>query len=130
MELCHDVFARKWGCSFYDGFMDAGASVFVFPCRSMGTRTQTTTIYYTLPEDRYVKITVVNTLGKEVAKLVDGMVSAGYKSVTFDANSLPSGVYFYRMQAGPSSGDAERHGAQGAHSGQAFSDMKKMLLVK
>ena len=90
----------------------------------------TTTIYYTLPEDRYVKIIIINTLGREVATLVDGYVSAGYKSVTFDASSLPSGVYFYMMQAVPSSGDAERHGAQGAHSGQAFSNMKKMLLVK
>ena len=72
----------------------------------------TTTIYYNLSEDSHVKIVVVNTLGEEVATLVDEFVSAGYKSVTFDASALPSGVYFYRMQSG------------------LFSDMKKMLLIR
>ncbi len=59
----------------------------------------TTTIYYDLAEDNHVKIVVVNTLGVEVATLVDDYVSAGYKSASFDASSLPSGVYLSRMPA-------------------------------
>ena len=72
----------------------------------------TATISYTLPKDVEVKLVVFNTLGKEVATLVDGYESAGYKSVTFDASNLPSGVYYYRLQA------------------DKFSDVKKMVFMK
>jgi hypothetical protein len=38
--------------------------------------------------------------GREVARLVDGAMGAGPHAVTFEAEHLPSGIYFYRMRFG------------------------------
>jgi hypothetical protein len=45
-------------------------------------------------------MSIYNTLGQRVATLVNGDQEAGYHEVRFDAHSLASGAYFYRMQAG------------------------------
>jgi hypothetical protein len=45
-------------------------------------------------------LTVFNTLGQQVAQLVNGEQEAGYHEVRFDGRDLSSGVYFYRIQAG------------------------------
>jgi len=61
-----------------------------------------------------VQLTVFNTLGQQVATLVEGGVDAGYHEVKFDASELASGVYLYRMQVAlwtpPSGGTPERSG--------------------
>ena len=72
----------------------------------------TTRFSYALPEDAAVSLRVFNVLGQEVATVVDDFQTAGYKSVEFDASNLPSGLYFYRLQA------------------RKFTDTKKMMLVK
>jgi flagellar hook assembly protein FlgD len=53
-----------------------------------------------LPKDSYVKLIVYDITGREVARLVDGTVEAGYHSVLWDAQSIPSGMYIYRITAG------------------------------
>ncbi|KAA3663387.1 MAG: T9SS C-terminal target domain-containing protein [Calditrichaeota bacterium] len=60
----------------------------------------TTNIAYSIPKDSHVKLTIFNTLGQRVATLVDSRVQAGKHIVRFDAHRLPSGIYFYRLQAG------------------------------
>lgn len=59
-----------------------------------------TVIEFGLPNDSHVLLTVYDILGREVATLVDRELHAGAHSVTFEASSLTSGVYFYRLQAG------------------------------
>jgi len=59
-----------------------------------------TTIRYGLPARSQVTLTVFNTLGQQVAQLVNGEVEAGYHEVRFDGSGLSSGVYFYRLRAG------------------------------
>jgi hypothetical protein len=59
-----------------------------------------TTIRYGLPIHSHVTLTVFNTLGQQVAVLQNGEQDAGFHEVRFDGANLPSGVYFYRMQAG------------------------------
>jgi len=57
-----------------------------------------TQINYYIPVDTHVKLIIYNMLGNKVATLVDEDKSAGEYSVQFNASSLSSGVYIYRLQ--------------------------------
>lgn len=60
-----------------------------------------TTITYSLAAPSKVTLSVYNMLGEEVAVLVRGqLLDQGTHSVRFDASTLPSGAYVYRLQAG------------------------------
>lgn len=59
-----------------------------------------TVINYELPQASQVSIAVYNTLGQEVATLVNRHQEAGAYSVSFDASQLSAGVYLYVMKAG------------------------------
>ena len=56
-----------------------------------------TMIRYQLPVNSHVELKVFDLLGREVATLVDGRVSAGYHEVSFNAPGLSSGLYIYRL---------------------------------
>ncbi len=60
----------------------------------------TTVISYQLPVNSLVTLKVYDILGREVSTLVNTKQNAGYYSATFNGANLPSGVYFYRLQAG------------------------------
>jgi hypothetical protein len=76
-----------------------------------------TTIQYALPELAHVTITLFNAAGQELARLVDAVQPAGYREVHVDLSRLPSGVYFYRLEAVGEQGGPFRH-------------VKRMVLVK
>ncbi|TFH65651.1 MAG: T9SS type A sorting domain-containing protein [Candidatus Zixiibacteriota bacterium] len=76
-----------------------------------------TSISYVLPHSARIKIAVYNVLGEEVALLIDGQQAAGKHSVIWNGtadngDTVPSGIYFYRLSAGQ------------------FVDTRKMLLLK
>ena len=60
----------------------------------------TTSISFDLPMASDVNLTVYNMLGQRVATLLNESRNAGRYSVSFDASSLSSGLYFYRLEAG------------------------------
>lgn len=59
-----------------------------------------TTIRFDLPKGERVKLTVYNTFGHQVAKLIDGYKQAGTHEVVFNANRLASGIYYYKIETG------------------------------
>jgi hypothetical protein len=59
-----------------------------------------TKIKYQIPNEGLVTIKVYDILGKEITTLANEIKSPGEYTVTFDASSLSSGIYFCTMQAG------------------------------
>ncbi len=58
-----------------------------------------TNIAFSLAKSGRSNLSVFDLLGREVAVLVNGNLSAGEHSIVFDASQLPSGVYFYRLSS-------------------------------
>lgn len=79
-----------------------------------------TNIRYGLPQGAHIEVKVYDMTGREVAQIVNGRQSAGYHTVQFDASSLASGVYIYRLTA------------TSAETAQdiMFSITRKMTLIK
>lgn len=61
----------------------------------------TTTIRFAIPSSSRVTLTVLDLLGRVVSVLVNERKNAGFHEITFNASNLASGVYFYRLFAGP-----------------------------
>ena len=72
----------------------------------------TTNIQYSISRRQFVELKIFNVLGQEIETLVNAEKHAGNYQVEFNAANLPSGVYFYRIQAG------------------SFNQVKKMILLK
>jgi hypothetical protein len=86
-----------------------------------------TTIRYGLPQRSHVELTVFNTLGQQVAALVQGEEDAGYHEVRFDAGGLSSGVYFYRLQVRAPAYALPEDSKSGAGS---FVETKKLIVIR
>ena len=72
----------------------------------------TTKIRFDVPKKSHVRLIVYNSIGQEIDTLVDGEYAPNTYEVDFNASTLPSGLYFYRVQA------------------DNFVSVKKMLLLK
>ena len=59
-----------------------------------------TTIRFILPKAGDVELAIYDMLGRKIEVIIDEYMEAGIHNVDFDASSLSSGVYFYRLQAG------------------------------
>ncbi|MGA7160194.1 MAG: M1 family aminopeptidase, partial [Bacteroidota bacterium] len=55
---------------------------------------------FSVADMRFVTLKIYDVLGKEVATLVNSTMNAGSYSIPWNAGNLPSGIYFYRLQAG------------------------------
>jgi hypothetical protein len=60
----------------------------------------TTNIKFSLPKEGFVTLRVYNSIGQEVATLVNDFKSAGSYQVDFNASNLSSGVYVYTLSVG------------------------------
>jgi len=58
-----------------------------------------TSISFYLPQDGKVRLTVSNTLGQEIMTIADTNYDKGMHTVSMDATSLSTGVYFYKLEA-------------------------------
>jgi hypothetical protein len=72
----------------------------------------TTKIAFDLPQAASVELVVFDMLGRKVATLVSERMTAGTHTMDFNASSLASGMYIYRIEAG------------------SFTSIKKMMLIK
>ncbi len=71
-----------------------------------------TNIEYKIPNSEFVQIKIYDILGKEVETIVNEIKSAGTYDITWNAENLPGGVYFYKLKTG------------------SYEQTKKMLLLK
>ncbi|MBM4159266.1 MAG: T9SS type A sorting domain-containing protein [Ignavibacteria bacterium] len=71
-----------------------------------------TKIRFAIPKNEIVTLKIYDLLGREAAILVNEKLQSGAYETTFDASSLPSGVYFYKLKT------------------NTYSDTKKMILIK
>ncbi|MEJ2615716.1 MAG: T9SS type A sorting domain-containing protein, partial [Ignavibacteriaceae bacterium] len=71
-----------------------------------------TTINYTIPQNGYVVLNVYNSLGQQVAELVNKEMQTGSYKVTWHVQNEPSGIYFYKITV------------------NNFSQVNKMVLLK
>lgn len=72
----------------------------------------TTNIKFQMPKSGLAKLFIYDALGKEIQTLVNEQLTPGTYEVDFDASSLPSGIYYYKLESG------------------TFMETKKMVLIK
>ncbi len=60
----------------------------------------TTAIQFSIPKSSFVTLQLADVLGKEIRVLISEQLQAGKYRINWNAEDLPSGVYFYRLKVG------------------------------
>jgi len=71
-----------------------------------------THITFSIPKDERVSLKIYNPLGEEIEEIVNKEFSSGKHTMNYNASNLPSGIYYYRINAG------------------SFTKTKKLVLIK
>jgi len=71
-----------------------------------------TIIQFDIPRREYVKLEIIDVLGRVVSTQVNGELAAGKYKAEVDMSNSPSGIYFYKLTAG------------------SYNETKKLLLIK
>jgi hypothetical protein len=71
-----------------------------------------TTILFSIPDQTALRLTIFDSVGREVATIAEGEFAAGNYKRVWETEGVPSGIYFYRLQT------------------MSFSQTKKLLLLK
>jgi Zn-dependent metalloprotease len=110
------TFAQGAGGASQEVLPDAFAleDAYPNPVQASGAQAQ---IRFALPEPANVEIALYDMLGREVARLVDEQMLAGFHRASVEASGLSSGVYLYRMRA---TGNEQA----------SFTDTGKLVVVK
>ena len=77
----------------------------------------TTNISFSTQTSAFVKISVYDVLGNEIAEILNEKKNSGYYNYIFDGKNLPSGVYYYKIELTTS-------------ELKSFSQTRKMILLK
>lgn len=78
----------------------------------------TTKIQFTIPELSHIRIRIFDVLGNEIKTIANDEMAGGNHSINFSGDGIPSGVYFYKLEAVPLSGQ------------NSYSGIKKMVLLR
>lgn len=107
-EFCYPVYVNFRIISDVSEQNDKPFSTGIFP----NPFNSTTTINFSLPLRANVSLRVFNSLGQEIARLIDEEKNAGNYSINFNASNQPSGIYFCILQT------------------DTFYEAKKIILLK
>ncbi|MGE5679377.1 MAG: T9SS type A sorting domain-containing protein, partial [Bacillota bacterium] len=77
-----------------------------------------TAIKYSLAAESRVRLTIYNSIGQIVSQLINTTQGAGSYNILWNAGNIPSGVYFYSLEA------------SSVNNNESFRSVRKMLLLK
>jgi hypothetical protein len=77
-----------------------------------------TTIRYSIPTQSNVRLRVYNSIGENIAELINANQNAGSYEINWDAGNFASGIYLYSIEAIPADGS------------EYFRSVRKMILLK
>ncbi|MBN2102825.1 T9SS type A sorting domain-containing protein [bacterium] len=97
IEVAFDYFTRNGCCASIVSDTDNDMN-FSLSANHPNPFNPSTEIQYQIPRPSHVQLNVFNLLGQKVRTLVNTVQPAGIYHVSFVANNLPAGIYFFRIE--------------------------------